>query len=150
MNWDSRCSRLFAGLLMIASPALSQEQANERNEAEFQRSAYKWMEAYNSGNSADLGSMYTEDANYVSSHVHGLVAHGRANVEENFRRGMSSGGHIDTIVVMAASVSCDLAYVHSRYEATNSGKKAYGRNILVLKKIGRNWLIKEHMTVVLE
>jgi ketosteroid isomerase-like protein len=108
------------------------------------------MNAYNSGEAVNLMPMYTPDANYISSHVPGLVARGREKVGENFQRGMSGGGHIDTIVVLGASVSCNLAYVRSRYEANNDGRKAVGQNMIVLKRISGKWLIKEHMTAVLE
>jgi hypothetical protein len=45
-------------------------------------------------------------------------------------------------------LSCDLATLLCRYEASNSGQKAVGRTLLVVKKSNNKWLITLHMTVV--
>ncbi|MGA3245427.1 MAG: DUF4440 domain-containing protein [Bacteroidota bacterium] len=107
-----------------------------------------WMRAYNDNDSTTLAALYTPDADYISSHVQGLVAHGRDRVIANFQRGIKSGGHIDSVSIISIQLSCDLATLLCKYEATNSGQKAIGRNLLVVKKVGGKWLITLHMTVV--
>lgn len=114
----------------------------------FEELAQKWLRAYNSGDSTTLTSLYTLDAQYISSHVQGLVAEGRDRVIANFQRGVKMGGHIDAVSILSMQMSCDLATLLCKYEATNSGQKAVGRNLLVVKKVNGKWLIALHMTVV--
>jgi ketosteroid isomerase-like protein len=114
----------------------------------FNELAQMWMRAYNNNDSTTLASLYTPDADYISSHVPGLVAHERDRVIANFQRGIKSGGHIDSISILSIQLSCDLATLLCQYEATNSGQKAIGRNLLVVKKVNEKWLIILHMTVV--
>jgi ketosteroid isomerase-like protein len=114
----------------------------------FNELAQIWMRAYDNDDSTILAALYSPDAEYVSSHVQGLVAHGRDRVIANFQRGIENGGHIDSISVLSVQLSCDLATLLCRYEATNSGQKAVGRTLLVVKKVNDAWLIILHMTVV--
>jgi ketosteroid isomerase-like protein len=114
----------------------------------FNQNVKAWIDAYNSGEAKQLIPLYAEDADYLSSHVVGLVAKGRDRLIENFQNGMNGGGHIDTIEILSINYSCELAVLTCKYEATNSGQKAIGRNMLVLRKIHNKWLIIKHMTVV--
>jgi len=114
----------------------------------FQHSVQNWRNAYNGGDAKNLITLYTEDAEYISSHVTGLVAKGRDRLIANFQNGMNMGGHIDSIEILSINISCELATIVCKYEATNSGQKAVGRNLLVLIKSNGKWLIKTHMTVV--
>ncbi len=116
--------------------------------AEFRQLAERWIAAYNGTDANALAPLYAEDAQYISGHVPGLVADGRKQVIANFQKGMSAGGHIDSLELLSASQSCDLANVLCRYDANNSGQKASGRTLLILRKIGGRWLIALHMTVV--
>jgi hypothetical protein len=58
------------------------------------------------------------------------------------------GGHIDSVSILSIQLSCDLATLLCEYEASSSGRKAVGRNLLVAKKVGSGWLIVLHITVV--
>jgi ketosteroid isomerase-like protein len=129
----------------LAAPA---DSAAAILQGEFNPLAQEWLNAYNSGDSAALAGMYTIDAQYISSHVRGLVAAGRDRVIANFLNGVRMGGHLDSVAVLSVEHSCDLATVLCRYEATNSGQKAVGRNLLVVKRVGSRWLIALHLTVV--
>lgn len=120
----------------------------ERLLREFQRQTEQWRQAYNSGDAQDLAPFYSEGARYISSHVDGLEANGRDAVIANFQKGMSMGGHIDSIEVLTMEISDGLATLLCQYQATNSGETVVGRNLLVLKKINGAWLIILHMTVV--
>jgi ketosteroid isomerase-like protein len=110
--------------------------------------AKTWMHAYNNNDSATLSSMYSSDAKYISSHVAGLVAHGRGRIIANFQRGVKLGGHIDSVSILSIQRSCDLATILCKYEATNNGEKVSGRNLLVIKWTNNKWVIVLHMTVV--
>lgn len=131
-----------------AQPNSNQEVLSDSMRFVFQNILHNWMDAYNGGNAKILIPLYTEDAEYFSSHVKGLVAEGRDRLIENFQNGMNMGGHIDTIKIISINYSCELATLVCKYEATNNGQKAIGRNLLVLKKVNNNWLIFIHMTVV--
>ena len=115
---------------------------------EFQLQTEKWREAYNSKNAQNLVPLYTEDAQYISSHVSGLVASGRDKLIANFQNGMNMAGHIDSVEIIRMDISCDLATLLCKYQATNAGVTVTGRNLLVLKKTDGIWIIAIHMTVV--
>jgi ketosteroid isomerase-like protein len=109
--------------------------STDRVTEHFNELAQMWMRAYNDNDSTTLAALYIPDADYISSHVQGLVAHGRDRVIANFQRGIKSGGHIDSVSILSIQLSCDPATLLCKYEATNSGQKAIGRNLLVVKKI---------------
>lgn len=134
---------LFATLGMVAQ---NQTDANLRDE--FQSKLEQWKDAYNSGDAQNLVPLYAEDAIYTSSHVAGLEAIGRDKLIANFQNGISGGGHIDEIEILRTDVSCEMASLFCRYQATNSGVTVTGRNLLVLKKQNGKWVILIHMTVV--
>ena len=116
----------------------------------FVRLANEWKDAYNSKDLDRLAALYAEDADYISSHVSGLIARGRASIRANFQTGIEAGGHVDAVRILTSRISCDLAYLVSIYEATNNGQRVSGRNLIVLRKPGGKWLIASHMTVVPE
>jgi len=114
----------------------------------FKRTTTQWKDAYNSKDSRNLVPLYAIDAQYISSHVSGLVAEGRDKLIANFQNGMTGGGHVDSIRIVKAEISFGLATLLCKYQATNSGVTVIGRNLLVLKKVNNIWLIILHMTVV--
>lgn len=134
--------------LPIVSAVLRSDSTSQDQRELFNILAQRWMHAYNSNDSTQLASLYTNEAQYISSHVPGLVAQGRDRLMRNFQNGIRFGGHVDSISILSVELSCNLATVLCKYEATNSGQKAMGRNLLVLKRIGSQWRIVLHMTVV--
>jgi ketosteroid isomerase-like protein len=139
---------LFTSLTL---PLLSQSDNSGKGREQFyyfQRQIDDWKNAYNSGDAQNLVHLYTEDAQYISGHVNGLVADGRDNLIKNFQNGIKAGGHIDSIIVLKMDVSKDLATLLCKYQATNSGVTVVGRNLLVLRKVKKDWYIFLHMTVV--
>jgi len=115
---------------------------------QFQNRTEEWKNAYNSKDAQNLVAHYSADAQYISSHVNGLVADGRDKLIANFQNGMNMGGHIDSVEILTMNVSCDLATLLCKYTATNNGVTVVGRNLLVMKKISGTWVISLHMTVV--
>ena len=110
--------------------------------------AERWVAAYNGTDANELAPLYSEDAQYISGHVAGLVADGRDRLIANFREGMNMGGHLDRLEILSITHSCDLATVLCKYDANNNGQKVSGRTLLILKKINNRWLITLHMTVI--
>ena len=107
-----------------------------------------WQNAYNSKDANNLVKLYAPDAQYISSHVSGLVANSRDKLIVNFQNGMNMGGYIESIEVLKTEISCELATLLCKYVAINNGETVIGRNLLVLKNINGRWLIILHMTVV--
>jgi ketosteroid isomerase-like protein len=114
----------------------------------FQPLTHEWVNAYNLKDAGRLAAFYDENASYISAHVPALVAHGRDEIQANFQKGMNAGGHIDGVRVLSSQVSCDLASLLCRYEATNNGQKVTGFNVIILKRVSGKWLILSHATVV--
>jgi len=138
-------------LLSIFSFVSAQESTDmdsTRLQQEFSIQTDEWIKAYNSMDANNLIPLYTEDAIYISGHVNGLELNGRKNVIEYFQNGINGGGHIDKIEILSMNLSCDIATLLCKYQATNSGVTVEGRNLLVMKKINGQWLIAVHMTVV--
>ncbi len=75
---------------------------------EFKANTDLWKQAYNSKDAKNLIPLYTEDANYISSHVSGLEANGRDKLIANFQNGMNMGGYIDLVEILSMNVSCDI------------------------------------------
>jgi ketosteroid isomerase-like protein len=107
--------------------------------------AEAWRASYNAKHAAAVASRYAPDGYYLSSHV---VARGRAEIQAYFQRGIDAGGHIDSIEVLASGRSGDLAYWVGTYESTNAGQKVRGRNVVVVRRIGKEWLIVAHESAV--
>jgi uncharacterized protein (TIGR02246 family) len=143
---------LSQALLMFAFSLVAVSQGGDssrfQDENRFRLLATEWMEAYNSRDTLRLGAMYAEDADYVSPHVPALILHGRQAIVANFRKGIDAGGHVDAVEILSGNVSSDLAYLVCRYDATNSGKKVSGRNVLVSRKVHGKWLLAVHASVV--
>ncbi len=138
-----------AAIILLASlGVIAQKQKNSDISSELQSKLEQWKKAYNSGDAQNLVSLYAEDAIYTSSHVAGLEAIGRDYLIANFQNGISGGGHIDKIEILRMEVSCEMASLFCKYQATNAGVTVTGRNLLVLKKLNGEWVIVVHMTVV--
>jgi uncharacterized protein (TIGR02246 family) len=131
--------------LELIGGAASAAEATGRTDQALVRVAEEWKAAYNARDAAAVASLYTADGYYVSAHV---VAHGRAEIQAYFQRGIDAGGHIDAIQVLSSGQSGDLGYTVGTYEATNAGQKVRGRNVVVLRKDGDRWRMVAHETVV--
>ena len=81
----------------------------------FKAKALQWKDAYNSKDADNLVPLYTQDAQYISSHVAGLVADGRTKLIENFQNGMNLGGHIDSLEIIKMEFSSNLASLVCKY-----------------------------------
>jgi len=118
------------------------------DEAALSQIAERWKDGYNNGRAAEVASLYAEDATYLTQHFVTGIVQGRAAIQAYVQRGVDAGYHIDSIQVLATECSGDFAYTIGRYESTNAGQKAFGVNVVVLKKIGKKWLIVAHESAV--
>jgi ketosteroid isomerase-like protein len=110
--------------------------------------AEDWKDGYNSGNAAQVAALYAEDAYYLTQHfVTGLVK-GRTNIRAYVQRGVDAKYHVDSIEILTTDCSGDMAYSIDRYESTNAGQKAFGVNVVVIKKFADGWRIVAHESAV--
>lgn len=143
--------------LALAAPAAGHK-ARKKNkaagggtaDAKLARLAVEWKNAYNGKDARKLEPLYAENAEYISAHVDGYHARGRAAVIANFQRGIDGGGSITALDVLSTVHTREMASMVTRYVAVNSGRRVEGRNLLVLKKGDAGWRIVTHMTVVKE
>jgi uncharacterized protein (TIGR02246 family) len=110
--------------------------------------AEKWKNGYNDRDAAKVASLYAEDAYYLTQHFVTGIVHGRADIRAYIQRGVDTGYHIDSVEIISTGCYGSLAYTVGRYESTNAGQKAFGVNIVVLKKTGDRWLIVAHESAV--
>jgi uncharacterized protein (TIGR02246 family) len=129
----------------IAAPVACKIEADN---AALQQIIVDWKDGYNGGDAAKVAALYTDDAYYLTQHYVTGIVHGRAAIQAYVQRGVGAHYQIDGIQVITMECSGDSAYVITRYDATNAGQKAFGVNLVVLRRIGGHWLIVAHEAAV--
>jgi uncharacterized protein (TIGR02246 family) len=117
-------------------------------DTDLQQIAEQWKDGYNNGHASAVASLYAEDATYLTQHFVTGIVQGRAAIQAYVQRGVDARYHIDSIQVLSTICSGDFAYTIGPYESTNAGQKAFGVNLLVLRKIKGRWLIVAHESAV--
>lgn len=112
--------------------------------------AQRWKEGYNRGDAESVGALYAEDAYYLTQHYAAGILHGRAAITAYVKHGVDAHYQVESIQLLSLDCSGDLAYTITRYESENAGQKAFGHNIVVLKKLNGKWLIVAHESAVPE
>ena len=136
-------------LLNVSAFAASRNTCeNSTIDREIRQNADVWKNGYNDGEAAKVAALYTEDATYLTQHFVTGIVQGRPKIQAYVQRGVDAKYHIDSIEVVSTGCSGKMAYAITRYESTNGGQKAFGVNILVLKKTGKKWLIVAHESAV--
>jgi uncharacterized protein (TIGR02246 family) len=107
-----------------------------------------WKESYNNGDAAKVAALYSDDAYYLTQHFATGILHGRAAMQAYVQRGVDAHYRVDAIDVVMTECHGDFAYTVTRYESTNAGQKAFGVNLVVLRKIRGKWLIVAHESAV--
>jgi uncharacterized protein (TIGR02246 family) len=130
------------------APALSQQPCSASDEAAIHKLAAQWKDGYNQGDAAGVAALYAEDAYYLTQHFITGIVHGRPAVQAYVQRGADARYHVDSIEILSTGCSGGLAYSIGRYESTNAGQKAFGVNLVVLKRIDNRWLIVAHESAV--
>jgi ketosteroid isomerase-like protein len=152
----------FSAILLCSAALLSQEQPAKApaavgaqshcsipaDDQALRQIADDWKDGYNNGNAAKVAALYTEDAYYLTQHFATGILHGRASMQAYVQRGVDAGYHVDSIDVVMTECHGDFAYTVTRYESTNASQKAFGVNLLVLRKVGDKWRIVAHESAV--
>jgi len=132
-----------------SAASASQHRCTAGNDAkDIRQIAEQWKNGYNRGDAARVASLYAEDAYYLTQHFVTGIVNGRAEIKAYVQRGVDAGYHVDSINIISVDCSGDLGYAVGRYESTNSGQKAFGVNLVVLRKSGNKWLIVAHESAV--
>jgi uncharacterized protein (TIGR02246 family) len=128
--------------------AIPQNSCSSPDETALRQISEQWKYSYNNGNAAKVASLYTEGAYYLTQHFVAGFVHPRSQIQAYVQRGVDARYHIVTIDVVRVDCSGDLAYTVARYEATNAGQRAFGVNLVVLKRVQGKWLIVAHESAV--
>jgi uncharacterized protein (TIGR02246 family) len=107
-----------------------------------------WKDGYNSGDAARVAALYTEDAYYLTQHYVTGIVQGRARIQAYVQRGVDAHYRIDSLQILSTGCVENLMYVIARYEAANAGQKAFGVNLVVLKRTAQGWRIVAHEAAV--
>ena len=132
----------------VSAGTLPQNSCSSADERALRQISEQWKEGYNHGNAAQVAALYTEDAYYLTQHFVAGFVHPRSQIQAYVQRGVDARYHIDTIEVVRLECAGDFAYTVTRYESTNGGQKAFGVNLVVLKKVQGKWLIVAHESTV--
>jgi uncharacterized protein (TIGR02246 family) len=140
--------RFFLVLICSCAAYPQERPCSPADQASIHQIAELWKEGYNQGNATKVAALYADDAFYLTQHfITGMVA-GRPQIQAYVQRGVDAKYHIDSIQNLTSVCSGDFAYAITRYESTNAGQKAFGVNLVVLRKKARHWLIVAHESAV--
>lgn len=140
------------GAVALAAPAFAQDAVVPATctaqAAAVSDIIHTWQEAYNAGDAAKVAGLYAEGATYLTQHyVTGIVA-GRAAIQAYVQLGIGAHYHIDSIRLLRVDCAGDVAYAIDRYDANNAGQKAFGVNLVVVRKLAGGWKIVAHEAAV--
>lgn len=107
-----------------------------------------WKDGYNNGNAERVAALYMEDAYYLTQHFITGIIRGRAAMTAYVQRGGDARYRIDSIQTLPLNCSDGFAYAITRYASTNGEQKAFGVNLVVLRKIDGKWYIAAHEAAV--
>lgn len=132
----------------VRTGTFAQNSCSSADESALRQISEQWKDGYNHGNAAKVAALYTEDAYYLTQHFVAGFVHPRSQIQAYVQRGVDARYHIDTIEIVRLECSGDFAYTVTRYESTNAGQKAFGVNLVVLKRVQEQWLIVAHESAV--
>jgi uncharacterized protein (TIGR02246 family) len=112
------------------------------------RIADDWKAGYNAGDPEKVAVLYAEDATYLTQHFATGIVHGRAAIRAYVKKGTDAKYKIDSLTVLTSGCASDFAWAITRYESTNGVQKAFGVNLVLMRKINGKWLIVAHEAAV--
>ena len=122
--------------------------ASPADERAVEQISQDWKDGYNNGDAARVAALYTDDAYYLTQHFVTGIVHGHAAIQAYVQLGVDAHYHLDKIAMVEKHCSGDFAYAITRYESTNAGVKAFGVNLVLMKKIDGKWKIVAHESAV--
>jgi uncharacterized protein (TIGR02246 family) len=134
--------------LLCASCLNAQVKSDATEESAIENIVERWKDGYNDGQASRVAALYAEDAYYLTQHYVSGIIHGRAAIRAYIQRGVDAQYRIDSIKTVLLERSGDFAYAITRYYSTNGGRRDFGVNLVVLKKVAGTWLIVAHEAAV--
>jgi len=132
---------ILAGCLAFAAvPVLAQ------SKTQLQKDADAWTAAFNKGDAATIGAMYTTDGDLLPDH--GDLAHGRAAIEAAIKKMVGSGTYQNDLKVTVESVrplGPGIASEIGTYTITPKSQPSQpevGKFASVVREVAGKWLIQ--------
>jgi uncharacterized protein (TIGR02246 family) len=154
-SWILAVVLLFAAIVNgqskpagVNAGTIPQSSCTSTDESALRQITEEWKDGYNQGNAAKVAALYTDDAYYLTQHFVAGFVHPRSQIQAYVQRGIDARYHVDAIEVVRLECSGDFAYTVTRYESTNAGQKAFGVNLVVLRRLQGKWLIVAHESAV--
>lgn len=107
-----------------------------------------WKAGYNGGDPKRVSALYTEDATYLTQHFATGIVDGRRAIEAYVKLGTDAGYKIESLQVLKVGCAGEMAYAITRYESMNNGQRAFGVNLVVLRRVESVWKIVAHEAAV--
>ena len=139
---------LLAGVVLTCN-AQSAASCTDADRAATEQIMETWKRSYNDGISQGIAALYAPDAVYMTQHfVEGLLQ-GREQIRAYFQLGIDARYQVESIKPLRTTCSGDMAWAVTRYDSTNAGVKAFGFNLVVLRKSanGRWWIVAHESAV---
>jgi uncharacterized protein (TIGR02246 family) len=136
---------------LVASQAMPRQRqhfADAADDNALSLVAEQWKDAYNAGDPEKVAALYAEDATYLTQHFVTGIVHGRPAIRAYVKNGTDAKYKVDFLKILSTQCSGDFAYTITRYESTNGTQKAFGVNLVVLRKINGKWMIVAHDSAV--
>ena len=129
-----RIAMLAAASLLIAGPALAQDKATiEKMNAAF-------VSAFNKGDFAAVGALYTEDAYLLPPGS--AMTKGRSNVQAFWTKAGEAIGEVKLTTVDVKPLGSDAAREIGTFALTTKGaqpQQLTGKYVVVWQKVGGDW-----------
>lgn len=140
---------LCAGMAFAqALPDHPQQCSDRATRATIASIAEAFKAGYNAGDPDRVAALYADDATYLTQHFLTGIVHGRRAIRAYVKNGTEAKYKIDSLTVLTSGCEHDFAWAITRYESTNGGQKAFGLNLVLIRKIKGKWLIVAHESAV--
>lgn len=104
-----------------------------------------WEDAYNAKQTDKLADLYTDDAVMANN---GGVFKGKDQIKADLQKGIDQGNAVHSITPTRTEISGNLAYDEGTFQQKMGDKEVSGDYLVVLKKVGGQWKVAAHNSVV--
>lgn len=132
--------QLLVTLLIVCAASTAPAQQSVRTTIEANNTQF--VEAFNKGDGAAVGSMYTMDARLLPPNSE--IVEGRANVQKFWQGAITAGLKLVSLEAVHVETQGNIAVEVGRYTMTVPGAGGItttdkGKYVVVWKREGRNW-----------
>jgi len=132
--------QLLATLLIICAASIAEAQQSARTAID--ANTKQFIEAFNKGDGAAVGSMYTMDARLLPPNSE--IVEGRANVQKFWQGAITAGLKLVSLETVHVETQGNMAVEVGHYTMTVPGAGGVtttdkGKYVVVWKRVGRSW-----------